>query len=326
MTLTGAAAVPLEDERDVAAGSLLRLVDEPPGRRHEPRLGRFRRGRPPGTVIAVGSARRADRTRSRRGRPDLELAVRRRERAGHANGRPLAEARDPGRQADDQATGRVADGQQARRAEATGYGCHDARRYDIVGTDRRSSGRLQESSWPRLALGLRSLWAPGVGDGPGLGGAVGLGVAVGAVASSSPGESALASGLRSGRVGVGVGGRRRLEDDEVVRERHMDPVADRSSARAVVLSERPGDDQPDAGLDRSARDRVGRDDCSERTRSVIDRHAQPVGKHIGGRRDAAGGDDTQPFLDLAGITGRHRHRCRKVGRRRSPRCRAPRRG
>ena len=136
------------------------------------------------TVIGVGSAPVPMDAIPPSRRSDLELAVRRGERAESLDA-PCREAHvTPAAGRDDQAAGRIADGQECGRPEPAGLGCHDAARRD-TGTDRQRGPDACESTWRRWsAPGLRA-WALGVGVGPRaasrrrVGVAVGVGVGVG---------------------------------------------------------------------------------------------------------------------------------------------------
>ena len=230
------------------ARGLRRLRVESPGRGHEvafvgfdegsraERLRRRERARPEDVDIGLG-------------RSDLELAVRRRELAGHLE--PRAAGKRPGPDAPRTTSPALASpiaisaGVPRRPGSATTT--------PVVRT-RVPSGRVRTAfSGVMSAAGRRDrrrgvgvAVGRGVGVAVGAGTLVGVGVALGAVGVGS--TDALG-------VGVGVGRGRRRRERELAIERRLDPVAARARPGAVSLPERAGHRRHHPGRDRLAAER-----------------------------------------------------------------------
>ena len=184
-------AVPGEGQREVTGGGLRRLRVESPGRGHEVAFVGFdegshsdrlrRRERPGPEDVDIGL-----------GRADLELAIRRRELAGHLQPRSAGERSQPRDAANDQPRVRR---RRSRSARACPRRPCSATMTPVVRT-RVPSGRVLTAF-----SGVPS--AAGVGIGVGVGFAVG--VAVGSGAGVAVGVGTLVGvGLALGAVGAGI--------------------------------------------------------------------------------------------------------------------------
>ena len=246
-----------------------------PVRRHEPTLERLAERGSPSAVGAGWAPVPSERMSAARAGSRAGRRVRRACRSPRASD-AATERRGPGRQADDEPAGRVADREQRRRAEATGLGddhaTHRDPRPDVPRAglgDRRDRGRRRGR---RRGLGVgterrcrRRCDRRGRGRDRGRGsapwsGRASVGSGVGVVAASAS---------RSG-LGVGVGdGTRQLELPE---PRRVDPVAGRAGPGAVALAERAahrGDHRRPPPCGRPSGIRA--DDGANRAGSVIDR-------------------------------------------------------
>ena len=147
-----------EHETEVATRRLGRSRRESAGHHQEASVGGF--AKTGGAhVHGFGRGRRAVHSDASGGRPDLELAVRGRQRATDHDDRPPRRCDRAGRKSDGDATGPVADGHESWCAGASGLGGHDApcrdhgpdRRARMAAIDsgrgRRGHGRCRAGAW-----------------------------------------------------------------------------------------------------------------------------------------------------------------------------------